>query len=205
MTKPLSNRQQADTPGSVVARPSGGPEGPRPRRRAVLGWMIGLAAGAFAVTFSVPALALKALTLGRPVIAPGDVLVYADGTTGAAAGQPFHANDLAPGASAQLFPMGKTENQDNLLQVVRISPGRGVDGLVAFSAICTHLGCAVFEKLTQDGLIACPCHGSHFDPARKAAVQRGPAERPLPSLPIAAGPNGTVVANGPFSGAIGPQ
>src|SRR5690348_6456073 len=140
MINPLSNRQKADKPVSGEAQSLDEPNGLRLRRRAVLGWMIGLAAGAFAATFSVPALALKALTLERPVIAAGDVLVYADGTTGAAAGQPFHANDLAPGASAQLFPMGKTDNQDNLVQLVRIAPGQGAEGLVAYSAICTHLG-----------------------------------------------------------------
>jgi rieske iron-sulfur protein len=205
MIEPLSDRPHADGPPSPDARTPADPGGPRPRRRAVLGWMIGLAAGAFAATFSAPALALRALTLERPVIAPGDVLVYADTATGASAGQPFHAGDLAMGASTQLFPVGKTNNQDNLVQVVRIAPGQGIDGLVAYSAICTHLGCAVFEQLTQDGLIGCPCHGSRFDPARNAAVQRGPADRPLPSLPLAAGPGGTVLASGPFNGPIGPQ
>ena len=100
--------------------------------------------------------------------------------------------DLAVGGSAQLFPMGKADNQDNLLQVVRVAAGDGAAGLVAYSAICTHLGCAVFEKLNRDGLILCPCHGSIYDPANHAAVRRGPSDRALPGIPIADGPNGTV-------------
>ena len=184
----------------------GGPlEHRQTSRRRLLGWMVGIAAGAFALSFAVPAAALKALMLEKPVIAPGDVLTYADTTTGGQPGQPFKAADLAVGGSAQLFPMGKSDNQDNLLQVVRIAAGTGATGLVAYSAICTHLGCAVFEKLNKDGLILCPCHGSIYDPANHAAVRRGPSDRALPGIAIADGPNGTIIANGPFDGPIGPQ
>jgi rieske iron-sulfur protein len=175
------------------------------RRRTLLGWMVGIAAGAFAVSFAVPAAALKALMLEKPVIAIGDVLTYASATTGGQPGQPFKASDLAVGGSAQLFPIGKTDNQENLVQVVRIAPGSGAAGLVAFSAICTHLGCAVNEKLNKDSLILCPCHGSVYDPANHAAVRRGPSDRALPGIAIADGPNGGVVASGLFDGPIGPQ
>jgi len=175
------------------------------RRRPLLAWMMGIAAGAFALSFAVPAAALKALSLEKPVIAPGDVLAYADATTGGQPGQPFKAADLPLNGSVQLFPTGKEANQDNLLQVVRISPGDGVSGLVAFSAICTHLGCAVNQKLNHDNLILCPCHGSIYDPANHAEVRRGPSDRALPGLAIAEGPNGSVIANGLFDGPIGPQ
>src|SRR5437762_12108392 len=92
---------------------------PGSTRRTLLGGMVGIAAGAFAVSFAVPAAALKALMLEKPVIAVGDVLTYADTATGGQPGRPFKAADLAVGGSAQLFPMGKSDNQDNLLQVVR--------------------------------------------------------------------------------------
>jgi rieske iron-sulfur protein len=150
---------------------------PGSSRRTLLGWMVGIAAGAFAVSFAVPAAALKALTLGKPVIAVGDVLTYADAATGGQPGQPFKAADLPVNGSVQLFPMGKETDQDNLVQVIRISPGDGVAGLVAYSAICTHLGCAVIEKLNRDNLILCPCHGSIYDPADHAAVQSIPPFR----------------------------
>ena len=51
----------------------------------------------------------------------------------------------------------------------------------AYSAVCTHQGCTVNYR---DGKLACPCHGSVFDPARAAAVDAGPAPRPLPEIPV---------------------
>jgi Rieske Fe-S protein len=51
----------------------------------------------------------------------------------------------------------------------------------AYSAICTHRGCTVNYR---DGKLACPCHGSVFDPARGAAVEAGPAPKPLPEIPV---------------------
>ncbi len=51
----------------------------------------------------------------------------------------------------------------------------------AYSAVCTHQACVVAYK---DGQLACPCHGSVFDPAEGAAVLNGPANRPLPEVPI---------------------
>ena len=57
------------------------------------------------------------------------------------------------------------------------------DGVKAFSAICTHLGCIV----TWDGpnkVISCPCHDGKFSPAT-GAVLSGPPPAPLPSLTVA--------------------
>ena len=62
-------------------------------------------------------------------------------------------------------------------------------GPVAFSAICTHMGCQVAPAGNQ---LACPCHGSHFD-ALTGAVLQGPATRPLPSVAVHV-ENGQVVA-----------
>ena len=174
-------------------------------RRTLLGWMVGIAGTAFAVSFAAPAAALKTLMVNKSVLAAGDVFTYADSSAGGQPGQPFKAVDLALGGSVQLFPAGKADNEDNLVQVVRIAPGDGVTGVVAYSAICTHLGCAVNETLNSDHLILCPCHGSIYDPANHGAVRRGPADRALPGIALADGPNGTVVASGLFDGPIGPQ
>jgi Rieske Fe-S protein len=51
----------------------------------------------------------------------------------------------------------------------------------AYSAICTHRGCTVAYR---DDMLACPCHGSVFDPANGAAVMNGPAQSPLPEVPV---------------------
>jgi Rieske Fe-S protein len=52
---------------------------------------------------------------------------------------------------------------------------------VAYSAVCTHQGCTVAYKNEQ---LACPCHGSVFDPASGAEVVNGPAQSPLPEIPV---------------------
>jgi Rieske Fe-S protein len=51
----------------------------------------------------------------------------------------------------------------------------------AFSAVCTHQGCAV--KSVQDGVIHCPCHNSNFS-ITDGSVKSGPATKALPSVPI---------------------
>ena len=53
----------------------------------------------------------------------------------------------------------------------------------AYSAVCTHQGCTVAYQ-NQTGLIACPCHGSVFDPANGGAVVNPPAQTPLPGIPV---------------------
>ena len=54
---------------------------------------------------------------------------------------------------------------------------------VAYSAVCTHQQCEVaYQQESRD--LACPCHGSIFDPANGGAVVNGPAEEPLPDIPI---------------------
>lgn len=52
---------------------------------------------------------------------------------------------------------------------------------VAYSAVCTHQQCTVAY---QEGQLACPCHGSIFDPADGGQVVNGPAQKPLPEIPI---------------------
>jgi Rieske Fe-S protein len=52
---------------------------------------------------------------------------------------------------------------------------------VAYSALCTHEGCVVSYS---NGQLACPCHGSIFDPANNARVVNGPARLALPKIPI---------------------
>lgn len=54
---------------------------------------------------------------------------------------------------------------------------------VAYSAVCTHQGCTVAYNGEQ-GTLDCPCHGSVFDPSQEAQPQSGPAQRPLPDIPI---------------------
>ncbi len=169
-------------------------------RRDMLRWLIRAAYGAFGLAFVLPAVALRTLRQETKTVAAGDVLVYA---TGDRAGTPLKADQLQAGGAAQAFPEGKTEESSNLIEVVRLSDDPS--SIVAYSAICTHLGCSVLAQLSENNLIYCPCHASEFDPADNAAVRRGPAARPLPSLPVEVGADGTITATGGFSGKVGPD
>jgi nitrite reductase/ring-hydroxylating ferredoxin subunit len=53
---------------------------------------------------------------------------------------------------------------------------------VAYSAVCTHQQCTV--AYNDSGELACPCHGSIFDPANGAEVTAGPAPTPLEEIPV---------------------
>jgi len=171
-------------------------------RRNVLKLMIYAGWGAFALAGALPALAIKTLQQQKQAAAAGDKLVTA---SGANAGQPIKLDDLKPGTAVQAFPANKSDNQNNLIQLVRLPNGGANNGIVAYSAICTHLGCAVLGQLNVQGNIQCPCHGSIYNPADGAKVVGGPAPRPLPSLPVQVGPDGTLAASGVFSGPIGVQ
>jgi Rieske Fe-S protein len=61
---------------------------------------------------------------------------------------------------------------------------RAADGVVAYTAICTHTGCEVIDWLADEQLLHCPCHYSKFDPKDGARVVDGPAPRTLPALPL---------------------
>src|SRR5829696_5556760 len=169
-------------------------------RRRILRWAIRLGTGAFSLALLLPALALRSLTREVPEVASGDTLVYASGDR---SGLPVDVAALAPGTAVQAFPQGKSDNERNLVELVRLA-GDLPTGLVAYSAICTHLGCTVLPQLSAQGYIVCPCHGSIFDPVNAGAVVHGPANRPLPTLPIEVLPEGRVRATGGFEGPVGP-
>ena len=80
-----------------------------------------------------------------------------------------------------------------------------VDGIMAFSKICTHVGCpvALYEQQTHHML--CPCHQSTFDLSDNGRVIFGPAARSLPQLPITVNANGELVAVSDFREPVGPS
>lgn len=81
------------------------------------------------------------------------------------------ASDVAAG-SAVPFNDGGTD-----AVLVHLDSGE----FVAYSAVCTHQQCTVTYR---DAQLVCPCHGSVFDPANGAAVVKGPAQTPLPEIPV---------------------
>ena len=81
----------------------------------------------------------------------------------------------------------------------------GYHGIVAYSKICTHVGCPVglYEQTTHH--LLCPCHQSTFDVTQDAKVIFGPAKRPLPQLQITVDDEGYLVSKAPFQEAVGPS
>ncbi len=109
----------------------------------------------------------------------------------------------------------QTEKAKAAVILVRIEPeditpgeGRedwGVDGILCYSKICTHVGCPIslYERTTHH--VLCPCHQSTFDLADSARVVFGPAARPLPQLPLSVDSEGYVVAQRDFTEPVGPS
>jgi ubiquinol-cytochrome c reductase iron-sulfur subunit len=81
----------------------------------------------------------------------------------------------------------------------------GYHGIVAYSKICTHVGCPVGLYEQQTHHLLCPCHQSTFDVTQDAKVIFGPAKRPLPQLQITVDDEGYLVSAAPFAEAVGPS
>ena len=130
-------------------------------------------------------------------------------------GVPVLAKDIQPGQVVTVFPEGHTDAGNAPTVLTRVDPallslpagraGWTPGGLVAYSKLCTHLGCPVglYEKESQR--LFCPCHQSAFDILNAATPLSGPATRPLPQLPVQIGPDGVLRAGGAFSDTPGPE
>lgn len=95
-------------------------------------------------------------------------------------------------------------NPDEFVQ----PPGQenwAVEGILAYSKICTHVGCPIslYEQTTKT--MICPCHQSTFDLADGGKVVFGPAKRPLPQLPLEVDAEGYLVAQSDFTSPVGPS
>jgi ubiquinol-cytochrome c reductase iron-sulfur subunit len=91
-----------------------------------------------------------------------------------------------------------------------ISPDKGkenwgVDGILCYSKICTHVGCPISLWEQQTHHLLCPCHQSTFDLADNGKVIFGPAHRPLPQLPLAVDDEGYLIATSDFPDVVAPS
>jgi len=143
----------------------------------------------------------------------GDRFVFA---FGAREGETIRVDDVPP-ASEQVIcyamdpASGAVRDGSRLNQVLllrfdprSLAPGTreaSTDGVVAYSAVCTHTGCDIDGWSEETEFLVCPCHESEFDPRDAAEVLSGPAPRRLPSLPLRS-EDGVLVAAGGFSAAI---
>ena len=98
------------------------------------------------------------------------------------------------GAVADVRSQGFLDFQDPKSGDPAVAVALSGGSIVAFDAICTHAGCQVSYDSGQK-LLACPCHGALFDPARGAAVVGGPAPAPLASIPVQVGSDGGLYAD----------
>jgi ubiquinol-cytochrome c reductase iron-sulfur subunit len=132
------------------------------------------------------------------------------------------ASDLEVGAVAQVLPEIEDPEHRKLSDIakdavllIRLRPqefnleadklAMTHDGIIAFSKICSHMGCAVALYEQQTKHLLCPCHQSTFDVTRAAKVIFGPSARPLPQLDITIDNEGYLVARQPFSEPVGPS
>ncbi len=180
----------------------------------------GVTGGALAVAALTPALSLGPLWDTQPLDETpwhrGRRLV--DQT-----GAPILAADILERTFYTAFPEGADfEDIGSPLVVVRVDPaklklpagrsGWAPYGILAFSKICTHAGCAValyrkptFPVVEPHDALVCPCHYSTFDPFTGGTVIYGPAGRPLPQLPLMIDSAGHLRAGGNFSARPGPS
>jgi ubiquinol-cytochrome c reductase iron-sulfur subunit len=135
--------------------------------------------------------------------------------------QPMKASDITVGSLTFAMPQGVHESDEDFQEViakaavmlVRLQPddikdrqtaAQGYEGVLAYSKICTHVGCPISLYEQQTHHVLCPCHQSTFDLADGGRVIFGPAGHPLPQLRISVDGEGYLQALGDFSKPVGP-
>jgi len=178
----------------------------RIRRRSAL--KLGLCLGL------VPRLVLAQADPSRERPREGDLLV----TVGAGP-EPLTPDNVPLGGNPMMaWPMDpesktvRSGSRLNKVLLLRLDPEgfepetkeRAAEGIVAYSAICTHTGCDVTTWHPDRQLLECPCHYSFYDPKEGAKVVSGPSPRRLPALPLRIVDARLIVAK-PFTGRAGFQ
>ena len=140
-------------------------------------------------------------------------------------GTPIRAADVTLGSAVHVIPeaLAALSHDEGYLEakakaivlVMRLLPEDLIetpekadwsyDGIVAYSKVCTHVGCPVALYEQQTHHLLCPCHQSQFDVTDQAKVIFGPAARPLPQLPIMVDDEGYLVARSGFTEPVGPS
>ncbi|MGW2086450.1 cytochrome bc1 complex Rieske iron-sulfur subunit [Streptomyces sp. NPDC001880] len=135
--------------------------------------------------------------------------------------EPLRPEDVTVGSLTFAMPEGLKEDAHDFqnqiakaaLMIIRIEPENIKDkrerewaheGIVAFSKICTHVGCPISLYEQQTHHVLCPCHQSTFDLSDGARVIFGPAGHALPQLRIGVNSEGNLEALGDFEEPVGP-
>ena len=197
------------------------------RRRRLLNWLAGLGVASFAVGLVAPLkdLAVVAEAVGedgdRASNLPGQRLVYAH----AHESDPEHVHEAGAYVLAEhleaptgllVYPEDLTQDDAFLINLHKLEPDALEEptdldltdgGLVAYSALCTHLGCTA--SWTEDDHEVgtphdhCPCHVGEFDPYRGGSVVGGPPPRPVPQIGVAVNDAGEVELTSEFTATVG--
>lgn len=166
-----------------------------------------------------PVAAERAETIEKTIWAPGVRLVNDVNKI------PLKASDLVIGQLVNAEPENlfadyhgaefQVEKAKAALIIVRMDPASvkipasrtdwQVDGILAYSKICTHVGCPISLWEQQTHHLLCPCHQSTFDLGNSGVVVFGPAARSLPQLPITVDAEGYLVARSDFTVPVGPS
>lgn len=129
-------------------------------------------------------------------------------------GGPVSVGTVSVGGLTTCWPEGSVDAADSSVVLVRVppdvlspAPGRedwAPEGHVAYSKLCTHMGCPVGLLQSDPLVLVCPCHQAIFDVADAARPLGGPASRPLPQLPLEIDGDGVLRARGDFPDTVGP-
>lgn len=176
-------------------------------RRVLLARLLAGAAGALGVALFFPIRSLGP--------APGRGLFDTDFRRGirvvTGQGDFVEPTDLPIGGVVTVWPQGFEHAADSPTLLVRVEDEHlfvnadgTVDGIVAYSKLCTHTGCPVGLYQAEAHLLLCPCHQSTFDVLDGARPIFGPAARSLPQLPLSVNDAGEIVATGDFDSPVGP-
>jgi ubiquinol-cytochrome c reductase iron-sulfur subunit len=194
------------------------------KRRKMLGGLFATGAGIFGIVAIFPLLRSLGPVPGTSLDVTGwrrgMVLVDSDG-------RPVTRDTLVPGGIMTVYPrdtvnvnagpqplisdQGQAIDQTVLIRIsdqdYTTQPGRetwGPAGYVAYSKLCTHLGCPVglYEQLLE--LLVCPCHQSMFNVRNGAVPEFGPAPPPLPPRALKFNQDGHLAAQAPYDQPVGP-
>ena len=169
---------------------------------------------ALAVLAPARAAAAAAADAAKLPAAVGDTLSFASWDNDGRAVTP--ADVVLDAAPLLVYPRDPTSmivretSRLNQILLLRLDPAtlsqatraRAADGVIAYSAICTHAACGVTEWNATSRHLNCPCHSSEYDPAAGAVRVTGPAPRPLPALALKRDGDNFVIA-APFTAAVG--
>lgn len=128
-------------------------------------------------------------------------------------GEPVRPDTLEVGGVITVWPEGEKKHEESATLLIRVPEkdfrareGREdwiVEGNVAYSKICTHVGCPVglYQESTHE--LLCPCHQSTFNVLDGARPTFGPATRSLPQLPLGLNAEGFLIARSDYQEPVG--